>query len=498
MNGILNALTEHARTQPDTLAFFGHSHAKQKASLTYAQLDAAVEKVAQQLRSAKTCCMALKAENSLDWVVTDLAAMRAGVTTVPVPTFFSAQQIAHLLTASGADLLIGDWPEMDKIVGQIGNMPAYRYANKNHVERLQGTHKITFTSGSTGTPKGVCLSHSNLDKVTLALSKPMQAHSGPHLVLLPLSTLLENITGIYLPLVLGVTSAIFHGSEVGLSGSSQFCTATFAHALTVHRPASMVLTPALLMALIQVVKNHPTLAEPLKVVAVGGARVAPELIQVAHQIGIPALEGYGLSEFGSVVSMNTHAALKPGTCGQVLSHSQVKLAKDGELLVKGNLALGYLNQPFVDEWLATGDLAEIDDEGFITIMGRKKNQIITSFGRNISPEWIESQAQLFAPNQTFIVIGEEQSGLTAVVDGQVNIMPHIQALNQTLPDYARIQQLLVVTDLTQRRDWFTDNGRPKRGVIESAARYAIANPQPEAKSYQVSEFNVLNPLTSLN
>ncbi|MHC6530032.1 AMP-binding protein [Vibrio proteolyticus] len=479
MNAILNALAHHARQTPEKLAFFGHDAQQNPHSLTYQQLAEQVDWVAEQLRRLAPQCIALRAENSLDWVVVDLAAMQAGIAIVPVPTFFSDTQTQHTLLASGADLLIGDWPGQGDEIEELSHLSVRRNPFAVHAERLAGTSKITFTSGSTGAPKGVCLSNTNLTNVTTALAAKMDAHHKTHLVLLPLSTLLENITGIYVPLLAGVTSTIFCGPHVGLTGSSQFDATALASALARYQPASLVLTPALLMALIHIIQAQPALAKPLRFVAVGGARVAPELMQTAHQLSIPAYEGYGLSECASVVSLNTPHAFRPGSCGQVLEHVEIRVDKSGELLVRGNIALGYLGEPFQQTWLPTGDLAAIDTDGFVHLMGRKKNQIITSYGRNISPEWIESQAQIFLPGSTLIVTGDAEASLTAVTTRQPSLEEKIVQLNATLPDYARIGRLIVVNDLRQRPDWFTDNGRPKRQHIEAwVKQLAPVTPQP--------------------
>ncbi|OXE29674.1 long-chain fatty acid--CoA ligase, partial [Vibrio parahaemolyticus] len=109
-----------------------------------------------------------------------------------------------------------------------------------------------------------------------------------------------NITGVYVPLMLGVTSSILPGEQTGLLGSSQFEPRLFAQALATIKPESLVLTPALLLALIHIAKQQPSLVGSLKFVAVGGARVSSQLINTAHALNIPAFEGYGLSECGSV------------------------------------------------------------------------------------------------------------------------------------------------------------------------------------------------------
>ena len=468
MSLILDALRANAKTHPEKVAFYGHDAEGNNRSFTYFELLQKVDQAAELITKLSPNCIALRAENSLDWVIADLAAMQAETAIVPIPTFFSKQQVTHILEQAGVDLLIGDWPEQTSPIAHVQRLPIYFFTNSSSLSatRPAKTTKITFTSGSTGTPKGVCLSVENISKVTQSLARAIGTCSDIHMVLLPLSTLLENITGVYVPLLLGITGSVFHGSHLGLVGSSKFDGKAFAKALATYRPNSLVLTPALLIALIQLVRAKPSLAKPLRFVAVGGARVAPELIASAHQLSIPAYEGYGLSECASVVCLNTPKAYLAGSCGKVLDHVAIRISNDGELLVKGNTALGYLDQPFTDEWLATGDLAAIDDQGFVHLMGRKKNQIITSFGRNVSPEWIESQAQAFAPGCHIIVTGEAQTCLTAVVNTYPHIEQKLKNLNKHLPDYAQIQRLITVDDLLNRKDWFTSNARPRRQVIE--------------------------------
>ncbi|WP_432459381.1 MULTISPECIES: AMP-binding protein [unclassified Agarivorans] len=489
MNSILQAISRHANDHPDQLAFIGHDVKGQASSLTYRQLKQQVDAAALSIVSLNVNAIALKAENCLDWVIADLAAMQARVVIIPIPTFFAAQQVEHSLEQSAADLLIGDWPEYAQLDLQIAGLAAYRRPVTQAVLPLKQTCKITFTSGSTGNPKGVCLSEQNLQRVSEVLADKIRDQSEQHLVLLPLSTLLENITGVYVPLLLGVTAKIYHGQSLGLHGSSRFEANVFASALIREKPNSLVLTPALLMALIQLVQQQAQLAESLRFVAVGGARVAPELIQLAHQLSIPAYEGYGLSECGSVVCINTEKSYKPGSCGQVLEHVEVKLADDGELLVKGNIALGYLGMAFTAPWLATGDLATIDDQGFVTLLGRKKNQLITSFGRNISPEWIESEAQSHFAGRPFIITGDAQAFLTAVTESQANINQRIQVLNQKLPDYAQIKRVIAIPSLYSHQEWFTANGRPKRMVLEQWVQEVLDTPSDALDHIQITEIN---------
>ncbi|MFM2481990.1 AMP-binding protein [Celerinatantimonas sp. YJH-8] len=462
---LITRLAAHAMNRGDYPAVICEQQG-QLISVSYSQLYQRVLDQVAYLQEQAPHCIALRSENNLDWVVTDLAAMVAGIPIVPIPMFFSNNQIRHILAQSGCDLLIGDW---DSEVTED-----YHPSAESQEQWLPGTAKLTFTSGSSGMPKGVCLSATHLDEVCMQLASVIEHQTTvtKHLVMLPLSTLLENITGIYVPLWLGKTTVVLSGESVGLIGSSQLDPARFAQALQQHQPHSLVLTPAILQLLLHLVAKQPQLAYSLDFVAVGGARVSAKLIDQARYLGIPVYEGYGLSECGSVVTLNTPLHHKAGTSGQVLSHLQVRVNEQRELEVCGPKALGYLGQPFTEPWLATGDLAQIDAQGFITILGRRKNILITSFGRNISPEWIESEAQIYPELSRMIVVGEGQPHLSAWVchADPGRVQDAIAELNTNLPDYAQIKEIGVLNQWPVQEGWFTANGRPVRHRIPAVGQ----------------------------
>lgn len=486
MNMIIDALQGHASNMPNQLAFVGEDSQGMPLHVTYQQLVERVVETAAYLNSLNAKVLALRAENSISWLIVDLAAMVSNLAIVPIPTFFTQSQVEHSLEQSGADTLIGDWVESAEqpIVGSIAELTVYRRELAKSMPLLAGTYKITFTSGSTGQPKGVCLSQQHLSTVAASLAAEVKGLAKKHLILLPLSTLLENITGVYVPILLGASVAVYPGIKLGLHGSSHFEAVAFAKQLAAIRPQSLVLTPALLLALIKLTQSTPQLAESLEFVAVGGARVSAQLINAAHKLGIPAYEGYGLSECGSVVCLNTPAAFKAGSSGKVLTHSQVLIAKDGELLVKGNSALGYLNAPFTEEWLATGDLAAIDDQGFVHLLGRKKNLLVTAFGRNISPEWIESEAQALLPNVPLFVTGDSQEQLCAVSHYTDDISARLSMLNSQLPDYARIGRILQFEKIHVIPNWFTANGKVRRDQLEQSVNKLLSQNLSEFRFHE--------------
>lgn len=492
MNQILNAIEHWAALTPKHLVFSGQDQHQQALALNYGALQSEIKLISAQLRSYGVKVLAFRANNSVNWALIDLAAMAANIILVPIPTFFSASQIEHILTQSGADSLLGDWQDLSEAEStwltqypdtgrSLAGYSLRQESKPKPITHITSTAKITFTSGSTGQPKGVCLSQAHLGDVAKALADEVQSLSRAHMVLLPLSTLLENITGIYVPLLLGATSVILSGQQTGLTGSSHFDGHTFANTLAKIKPDSLVLTPALLAALIQLVNKNPSLSNSLRFVAVGGARVGEQLIHAAHALGIPAYEGYGLSECGSVVCLNTPHQSKAGSCGKAIANIDLRIAQDDEIWVGNSIALGYINQPFTSQWLATGDLGRVDEQGYVTLLGRKKNLIITAYGRNVSPEWIESEAFAILPHLPFIVTGDGEQGLIAITATAPNLVNQILKLNLSLPDYAQIHTLLVMDNPRANAAWYTSNGKLKREQIAKCITPLLSQPQTQFK-----------------
>jgi long-subunit acyl-CoA synthetase (AMP-forming) len=210
----------------------------------------------------------------------------------------------------------------------------------------------------------------------------------------------------------------------------------------------------------------------LKFVAVGGAKTPVALIESARSKGIPAYEGYGLSECSSVVALNTPSHQKLGSVGKALPNRKIRISSEGEIEVSGQGSTRYLGQEASDqEWLATGDLGHIDEEGFLYIDGRKKNILITSFGRNVSPEWPESLLLGQKEIIQAVVMGDGQAFLSALIVPSSPDISHdqleaaIQRVNQDLPDYARLGAWLIGEPLTTANGLATANGRPRRAEI---------------------------------
>ena len=219
MSMIWTMIEQWAEREPERIAL-----CNELEQWTYRELVTRVKALASTFQDTGVKRLALQLDNGLDWACCDLAGLAAGVVIIPVPLFFTAEQQSWVLESSGVDSLIGPGRE-----GWTGYpLPKSKYTLwqrpvTSPTELPAGTAKITYTSGTTGHPKGVLLSDEHLMRVSQSLAAHMQPLGlTTHLTLLPFSTLLENITGLYVPLLLGLRSIVLPLDRVGFTGSSQF------------------------------------------------------------------------------------------------------------------------------------------------------------------------------------------------------------------------------------------------------------------------------------
>ena len=451
-------------------------------SITHLQLRHAADALAAVLRERGTRVLATLLDNSPAWVVADLAAAQAQVVHVPLPVFFTPAQIGHALQAAGADTVLAAraalaaWPGITPAACPLVGEELFWVALPARAVPLPaGTAKITFTSGTTGTPKGVCLTREAMQQVAAGIGQALQPLGiERHLCVLPLAVLLENIAGVLAPLSHGAQCVIPPLAEVGLTGSSGFDPARFHAAIERHQPHSLIVLPQMLAAwagwLAQARLRAPAC---LRMVAVGGAAVGARLITAARAVGIPAYEGYGLSEGASVQTMNLPGADRPGTAGRPLPHARLRVTATGEIEVAGSLFAGYLGDPIAPAvWWPTGDLGLIDADGFVHVQGRTRNVLITAFARNVSPEWVESTLRDEAGIAQAVVFGDAQPALSAVIWPtspaltDAALQASVDAANAALPDYARVQRWVrCVVPFSAATGLATANGRPQRQAV---------------------------------
>lgn len=481
MAALLELLHGRVQQHPDRIALRGAD-----VELSYQQLWQAVRALAEQLRSLDVKRIGLCGDNTPAWVLADLSCLLAEVVCVPVPLFFSGSQVEHLIQQAGLNaLLFSAQTEHAEAIGHgvwLQRLPAPCSA----AWMPQQTAKITFTSGSTGTPKGVCLSAGQMAATACALQQRLGGvELQQHLCILPLATLLENIAGVYLSLLMGATVTVTPLPALGMTGSSGLDVDLLIAGLNQHQPHSLILVPELAMALVSAAEHGQLATGAFRFLAVGGGRVSPELLARGRAAGLPLYEGYGLSECGSVVALNVPGAEREGTVGRSLGHVQIQVTGDLRIMVRGNTHLGYLGDAQQDNgWLDTGDLGTISADGFLTVNGRAKNLIITSFGRNISPEWLESELVQAAGAVQAAVFGDGEplpSALLVIRDERTpdTLRAALTELNSRLPDYARLQAVYIRRQpLTRAQGHITANGRPVRHRIQADLPALMADASP--------------------
>jgi len=455
--------------------------------LSYGDVQRSVTAERRWLQSMQVRRCALLAENGARWILSDLALLACEAVNVPLPPSFTREQMAHVL--DDADL---EWALTDRAEIFLSEHPTFAYAGVSHQTGLAllrrkrsrgnvgqwaaGISKVTYTSGSTGAPKGVCLPQTAVQSVTDSL---VAATAGlgiqTHLCLLPLATLLENIAGVYVPLTMGAKIVVrpCHSLGVGYGGLN---VSLLLQAIDSSSPESMILVPELLRALVYAVRSGWRSPASLKFIAVGGGAVAPALLQEARHAGLPVFQGYGLSECASVVCLNTAQHDKPESVGRPLPHATVRIDNNGEICVSGATMAGYLNDSQRKEGeVRTGDLGEIDSDGFVFVRGRLKNMFITSMGRNITPEWLESELISEPVIAQAMVCGEARPHPVALIGASANasedaITQAIGRANARLPEYARIRSWVFFPEApTLANGLMTANGRLRRAEI--AARF---------------------------
>ncbi len=162
----------------------------------------------------------------------------------------------------------------------------------------------------------------------------------------------------------------------------------------------------------------------------GGAPLGDRLGHFFHGIGLMVLEGYGLTETTAPITVNTPKRIKIGTVGAPLPGNAVKIADDGEILTRGVCVMkGYFNRPdlteeaFVDGWFRTGDIGELDDDGFLRITGRKKEIIVTASGKNVIPALLEDAIRANALVSQCVVVGDQRPFISALVTLDEEALP---------------------------------------------------------------------------
>lgn len=455
MREVIAALAHHAQTRPNDVALVDG-----EMRLSFGALASRVADLAHSLNSAPQT-IAIFAPNGPLWVIADLAVAVAGKTMVPLPTFFSPDQLAHIIQDSGAQLIltVAGFEDRTKDL----DLPCTVITDTDSMATLptdlsatDQSGRIIYTSGTTGAPKGVRIGARQIS----ASAKGLVAASGAtatdrYLSVLPFSLLLEQIAAICVPILAGAPLYI----EADAAGAAtQGDIVPLVKAYQTHQPTASVLVPSLLGAWVQgLLAMRLDAPESLRFIAVGGAPISPAVADTAWALGIPVHEGYGLSECCSVVSVNRPGARQPGTVGTPIDGTDISIV-DGEIVIKGPTVMtGYLGREDLnDHTWPTGDMGEITAQGDLRVLGRKDKLIVTQNGRNINPEWIETLAQ-DAPGVVMakLTLTDAQDlvlNITHIPGVETDDLPNmVRAALSGAPDYAQPTHI-TLTDLTDLTD----------------------------------------------
>ena len=482
MISVLSRIERHARLCPRSIAIESNL-----VRITYDDLVVAIDEMAQRLLQTGVKSLGCFLDNGIDWIVIDLACLKANIGMIPLPAFFSQQQIQHAIKDGAVDHLVFEHSLPRGIA--CNEMPV----ELNATCRLQPIetggvttnrgYKLSYTSGTTGQPKGIELKPSFLDQTCESLCEVLSGlEIERHLSVLPYATLLENIAGIYVPLMLGKTVFAEPSAQLGLSDDLQLDPYQLQQTFNRVRPQSLILTPQLLKLFCALVEAGDIDPKCLRFVAVGGATVGIGLLMTARELGIPAYEGYGLTEFGSVAILNTPGCDRPGSVGMPLPGVEVSLGEDNEIC----LCTTVLNNDEQDGKLEivtvnTGDFGHIDADGYVYVHGRKMNRIVLSNGRNVAPEWVETElntSPLIQQSFVYCEVGSELSALIfcASEDPRIaDLEGEISRINASLPSYARVRNWSQMTHPFSRENaMLTLNGRLKRNAIKQALPDLVA------------------------
>jgi len=463
MQPVFGALAHHAANRPGAIAFRDDTGA-----VTWAELSARVASLTARLTDApKTVGIALA--GGIDYVVADLAITLSGRRQVPLPFFFSLEQNAHIL--------------MDAKIGAVIARDVTMFATLPHLSVIDpampdgpvlplpdyhgGAERVIYTSGSSGNPKGVIIGDRQLNASLVALSKVIAATPADrHLSIIPLPQLLEQICGIFLPILAGAETVFRFEATKALFGAP---ITPLTEAFTEIAPTTSLLAPALLGRWVADLAVHDQIApKGLRFVAVGGASTAPALIDAAWASGIPVYEGYGLSECCAVVAMNHPNEAQKGTVGPILEGLDVTL-ENGEITVSGpTVMVGYLNgDPAPERW-HTGDLGHFRD-GHLVIDGRKDALLVTSAGRNISPEWVEQRVNVDPRIVSSALSLRDKDGALVLIIAMAAtvLLEEVATYLVDLPDYARPKDVIFVSP--KEPDFLFPVGTPNRKTAQKLA-----------------------------
>ena len=416
---------------------------------TYSQIWEDTGRVASLLRSRgvkKGDRVLLRGPNCPQWILAFFGCLRGGAIVVPLDVRGGDDFVDGVISKTDPTLAITS--RITNQGNQVGNVPTLELEDLGQIIRNSPSFsdvvigpddlaEIMFTSGTTGNPKGVMLTNRNLMANLKAASKRLPLKSSHRLLsILPLSHMFEQMGTLFM--------ALHSGASITFATSRQ--PTILVRTMQECRPTTLLLVPQALELLMNGIereverKGHgkawnlmlraahnspfrlrrllfsPVLKRfggALDFIVCGGAALNSEVASKWELLGIKVLQGYGTTEASPVISMQTIDERGPDSVGRPLLGVELKIAGDGEILVKGsNITPGYWGDPsqtesiFDDGWYKTGDLGFLDKEGSLHLRGRKKDMIVLPDGRNVYAEDVEAVLKRHTAVEDVVVLGQ--------------------------------------------------------------------------------------------
>ena len=450
--------------------------------------------------------------NVPEWPISDIGTIMAGGVGVgPYPTS-SAEQIAYIINHSDAEFVLVDSQEqlqkllsirdqLSKVRHVIaldasGDVISYRdFIERGRAERSQLASLLqeraesakpddiaimVYTSGTTGPPKGACLSHRYIINSVESLRQTIPIYdTDVSFSYLPFCHVAERISGLYNRLYAGASA--YFVDDLARLGE---------YMLEV-KPTVFASLPRFFEKIhARIVADGATNVKDyfggrIRLATSGGAPLPLEVAEFFAAAGLPILQAYGLTE-NVCVAFNRPDRYKFGTVGPPMPGCEVRIAADKEILVRSEMMFsGYYKAPeetakvFSDGWLLTGDLGEIDEDGFLKIIGRKKELIVTSTGKKVAPALLENMLKESHLISQAMVYGEGRSYLVALITlnapaERETVQSIVDGVNRRVSSTESIKRFAILgRDFEIGRDEITPTGKLKRDVITERFRQVI-------------------------
>ncbi|MDC0343907.1 AMP-binding protein [Pelagibacteraceae bacterium] len=497
-------------------SFLKWFNAKNNNHYTWKEVEEKIFKLSNKIKTIikKGDRCLLLSENRPEWLIADIAIMNAGGISVPIFTTYAENDYEYIIgDCSPSLLIISNNSQFKKIKKFINKKKIISFEklesesilleniyteniekNINHELKRNMPACIIYTSGTSGNPKGVVLSHGGIlsnCEGALKLLKPLIKKKSPvFLTWLPLSHSYEH-TVQFIQILIGakifyaenlekLISNMSDASPTIMTAVPRFYQNLFSK-ININFNKESGIKKFLILKTIQLgkkilKKDELNLTEKLinficnklvrkkiqkqfggnlQAFISGGGALDQKIGEFLNAIGLPTLQGYGLTEASPVVSCNLPDLVKVETVGPAFSTNKIKIASDGEILIKGeNVMLGYWNKIEETEsilkngWLHTGDIGELDFEGYLKITDRKKDIIVNMGGDNISPSKIENTLCLNEKIKQALVYGDKKNYLVAilVVEKEINqeeIKNIIENVNKDLAIIEKIKKFII-------------------------------------------------------